>query len=249
MRSITMRKQIVHRFLAAAIMLCAGIAKSQAPPAGVSPVAGEKAQKGSATSPGTADAKAEMVAGTRRVVPAGKEEYSVRLDVARQKAAVGNYTEAISGFEEVANKGHESNDSSAEAESSLRLARTLELSNAKAKLDDANFARAKMACARAIQVGDSAQQAPARNGLATLLLHQGDPAAALEQLRAINLQQVDAQHRAVFRYNIGVANERLGKWAEAYSSYVAAVGDKPEYESSASAAFGLLRSSSEPRVG
>jgi len=243
-----MHKQIVHWFLTALIMFCASIAAAQAPPAAVSSVAGDKVQKGSMVSPGTADTKAQVAAGTRRVAPASKEEYSARLEEARQKAAVGNYTEAIAGFEEVANKAHESNDSVAEAESSLRLARTLELSNAKARLDDASFARAKLAYTRAIQVGDAGQQAPARNGLATLLLHQGDPAAALEQLHAINLQQVDAQHRAVYRYNLGVANERSGKWAEAYTSYVAAIADKPEYESSAKAAFGLLRSSSEPRV-
>src|SRR5437773_1895497 len=103
-----MWKQILHRSLATLIVLSAGVARSQAPPAAGSSVAGDKVQKGNATSLGTADAKAGVVSGTRRVSPASREEYSVRLEEARQKAAVGNYTEAITGFEEVANKAHES---------------------------------------------------------------------------------------------------------------------------------------------
>jgi len=221
-------------------------AVSQAPAPATSTAEGTRVQTGSMSSPGKVDKAGGAVIGRTRVV-ATDEKYSVKFEEARQKAAMGNYSEAIASFGEVADRAHQQNDSKTEAESSLRLARTIELSNEKG-LDDANFSRAKGAYERAIQVGGAAEQASAHNGLATMLLHRGDSAGAVAQLRAIDLDKVDVSHRAVYRYNLGLASEKSGNWANAYSSYITAIGDKPEYAPAAQATFALLRSSPEPRI-
>jgi hypothetical protein len=228
------------------IPLFAITAESQAPSPAVSTASGSRGQTGNVPSSGKVDTTTGAVAGRYRI--SNEQEYSGRFEEARQKAAIGNYAEAITGFQDVADRAHQLNDSDTEAESSLRLARAIELSGSKGTLDDASFAQAKLAYDRAIQFGNPGQQASARNGLASMLLRRGDPAGAVTQLRAIDLAKVDASHRAVYRYNLGLANEKSGNWAEAYSSYLGAIGDKPEYGSAAQATFALLQRSTQPRI-
>jgi tetratricopeptide (TPR) repeat protein len=62
------------------------------------------------------------------------------------------------------------------------------------------------------------------------------------------LQQVEPAKRAVYRYNFAAANEKLGNWEQAYNNYLAAIADKPEYQSASEAAFRLLRNRPEPRI-
>ena len=238
--------QILRILPALLAPLVAISAVSQAPAPVASTAESSRVQMGNASSSGKVDKASGAVIGRTRVV-ATDEKYSGKFEEARQKAAMGNYSEAIAGFAEVADLAHQQNDSKAEAESSLRLARTIELSSDKG-LDDANFGRAKGAYERAIQVGGPDEQASARNGLATMMLHRGDSAGAVAQLRAIDLEKVDVSHRAVYRYNLGVASEKSGSWVNAYSSYIAAIGDKPEYAPAAQATFALLQKSPEPRI-
>jgi hypothetical protein len=243
-----MRKRIVQTLPVAVILIWTSEAITQNPPTDAKTASQGTIQR-EASRP-AAGVSGETKAST---VSSGKMQiktstYHVKLSEANQKAAVGDYAEAVSMFQEAKDLAHESSDSRAEAESSLNLARTIERSRGKASLDTATFHRADAAYLDTIRLGNTNQRAAALNGRAMLLLRQGDAAGALQQLNAINLQQVDSAHRAVYRYNSGIANEKSGHLAEAYDSYVAAIADKPEYQSSAEAAFRLLRSGPQPHI-
>jgi tetratricopeptide (TPR) repeat protein len=160
---------------------------------------------------------------------------------------MGNYSEAASSFEDAKELAHQSNDTTAEAQSSLYLARSIELSKPKGTLSPAEYQRADAAYAEAARFGDNTQKAAALNGRALLMLGRGDSAGALQQLGAINLKEVDPAHRAAYRFNTGLAWEKGGQWKKAYDSYVAAIAEKPEYQSSTEAAFRLLHDG-QPRI-
>ncbi len=174
--------------------------------------------------------------------------YQLQNEAANQQAAVGNYTDAVTGFEQAKGIAHVSSDAKAEAESSLNLARAIDLSRGKDGLDETRLHRLESAYRDAVQLGDVSQRAAAHNGWATTLLREGDAADAVQQLNAIDLPQVEPARRAVYRYNLAMANERLGNWEQAYNSYIAAIADKPEYQSASEAAFRLLHSRPEPHI-
>lgn len=239
-----MRQPILRIVLVSFAVSCAGASLAQTSPAEAA--ASKVVVQKDSTLP--ANRASEVTADRVSKTDSTTANYSMKLSEAQRMAIVGNYSEAVSRFEDAKDLAHKSNDTAAEAESSLYLARTIEHSRSKQTLDPSEYQRADSAYVDAIRLGDNNQKAAALNGRAMLMLRRGDSMGALRQLQAIDLRQVDSSHRAVYRYNTGLAQEKAGQWKGAYDSYVAAIADKPEYQSSAEAAFRLVHDGQQSRI-
>ncbi|MEE9394253.1 MAG: hypothetical protein V3W41_17275 [Planctomycetota bacterium] len=172
------------------------------------------------------------------------KNYQRALKDARNSSKSGAHRMAVSQYEAATNEARRIKNPHAEAQALIYGARELEAIGDRHVLT-ADKKRALAWYDSAIRIGDTQQQALARNNKGVALLETKDSAGALTVLREIDLNQVDKFQRPLFRYNLGRALEREGAPLEARQEYSKVLAEKPDFRPASDSVFRLLLQSKD----
>ena len=221
------------------ILIMAGYARAQAPPAAQEKPQTEEQKKKAAVALDGREATKE-VKQAAEATPGTKPQRAVvraKQNEARKAETLGDWKTASELHRQAVELAKQTDDKEALADASLKYAQAAEWKAGREPAGAAKLDEAARSYRLVIEAGTPAQKRVAANNLATILLRQNKSQEALVLLRTMSYDQVPASERYVYLYNTARASELAGDGASALKLYSEALGSQPGFDPAIDGAF------------
>jgi len=185
------------------ILIMAGYARAQAPPAAQEKPQTEEQKKKAAVALDGREATKE-VKQAAEATPGTKPQRAVvraKQNEARKAETLGDWKTASELHRQAVELAKQTDDKEALADASLKYAQAAEWKAGREPAGAAKLDEAARSYRLVIEAGTPAQKRVAANNLATILLRQNKSQEALVLLRTMSYDQVPASERYVYLYN------------------------------------------------